>query len=152
MATTALPYALLFFLFRDVFDELPGPLTWLAYFASLLMAFLIGFFFEACLGIAGFWFLEVTSLVYIVNIFTYFVSGQMFPLELLAKYPYMTEVLELLPFQYLAYFPAMVFLEKKQGTELIVGLLVELGWVVALILLSRWLYRLGLRHYSAFGG
>src|SRR5437016_1581565 len=48
IATTALPYALLFFLFRDVFDELPGPLTWLAYLASLLLAFLIGFFFEAC--------------------------------------------------------------------------------------------------------
>src|SRR5205814_5738976 len=25
IATTALPYAVLFFLFRDVFDELPGP-------------------------------------------------------------------------------------------------------------------------------
>src|SRR5216684_4812740 len=45
IATTALPYALLFFLFHDVFDGLPGPLTWLAYFVSLFLAFLIGFFF-----------------------------------------------------------------------------------------------------------
>jgi ABC-2 type transport system permease protein len=152
IATTALPYALLFFLFRDVFDELPGPWTLLAYIVSLLLAFLIGFFFEACIGIAGFWFLEVTSLMYIINIFTYFVSGQMFPLELLGQYPGVTEMLQLLPFQYLAYFPAMVFLEKKQDAELIVGLLIELGWAVGLILLSRWMYRLGLRHYSAFGG
>jgi ABC-2 type transport system permease protein len=152
IATTALPYALLFFLFRDVFDTFPGPWTLLAYLASLLLAFLIGFFFEACIGIAGFWFLEVTSLMYIINIFTYFVSGQMFPLELLDQYPYVTQVLQLLPFQYLAYFPAMVFLEKKEGTELIVGLLIELGWAVGLILLSRWMYRLGLRHYSAYGG
>jgi ABC-2 type transport system permease protein len=152
IATTALPYAVLFFLFRDVFDELPGPGTLLAYLLSLLLAFLIGFFFEACIGIAGFWFLEVTSLMYIINIFTYFVSGQMFPLELLAQYPGVTEVLQLLPFQYLAYFPAMVFLEKKQGAELIAGLLIELGWAVGLILLSRWMYRLGLRHYSAYGG
>jgi len=152
IATTALPYALLFFLFRDVFDELPGPWTLLAYVVSLLLAFLIGFFFEACIGIAGFWFLEVTSLMYIINIFTYFVSGQMFPLELLGQYPGVTEMLQLLPFQYLAYFPAMVFLEKKQDVELIVGLLIELGWAVGLILLSRWMYRLGLRHYSAFGG
>jgi len=152
IATTALPYALLFFLFRDVFDELPGPWTLLAYVVSLLLAFLIGFFFEACIGIAGFWFLEVTSLMYIINIFTYFVSGQMFPLELLGQYPGVTEMLQLLPFQYLACFPAMVFLEKKQDVELIVGLLIELGWAVGLILLSRWMYRLGLRHYSAFGG
>ena len=152
IATTALPYALLFFLFRDVFDELPGPWTWLAYFVSLLLAFIIGFFFEACIGIAGFWLLEVTSFMYIINIFTYFVSGQLFPLELLAQYPYVTETLKLLPFQYMAYFPAMVFLEKVHGTDLIVGMLIELGWAIGLILLSRWLYRLGLRHYSAYGG
>lgn len=151
IATTALPYGLLFFLFRDVF-AMPGPQTWFAYFVALVLSFIVGFFFEACIGIAGFWFLEVTSLMYIINIFTYFVSGQLFPLELLARYPYVTEVLQLLPFQYLAYFPAMVFLEKKQGAELLVGLFIELGWAVGLILFSRWLYRLGLRHYSAYGG
>lgn len=152
MATTALPYALLFFWFHDVFDGVPGPLTWLAFLASLLLAFLIGFFFEACIGIAGFWFLEVTSLMYIINIFTYFVSGQLFPLELLDRYPYVTKALELLPFQYLAYFPAMVFLEKKAGADLLVGLSVELAWAAGMIVFSRWLYRQGLRHYSAFGG
>jgi ABC-2 type transport system permease protein len=152
IATTALPYALLFFIFRNSFDGLPPPLTCLAYLASLLLAFLIGFFFEACIGIAGFWILEVTSLMYIINIFTFFVSGQMFPLELLGQYPYVTEVLAYLPFQYLAYFPAMVFLEKKQGADLLVGLAVEAGWAIALLLLSRWMYRFGLKHYSAFGG
>jgi ABC-2 type transport system permease protein len=152
IATTALPYAILFLLFREVFPGFPGVLTLLAYLLSLLLAFLIGFFFEACIGIAGFWILEVTSLMYIINIFTFFVSGQMFPLELLEQYPYVTEVLQVLPFQYLAYFPAMVFLEKKQGNELLIGLAIELGWVIALLLLSRWMYRLGLKRYSAFGG
>lgn len=151
IATTALPYGILFFLFRDVFD-LPGPWTWLAYFLSLILAFLIGFFFEACIGIAGFWLLEVTSFMYIVNIFTFFVSGQLFPLELLGEYPYLTAALEVLPFQYLAYFPAMVFLEKRQGTELIVGLLIEFAWAIGLLVFCRWLYHVGLRHYSAYGG
>jgi ABC-2 type transport system permease protein len=152
IATTALPYALLFFLFRDVFDSLPGPLTWLAYLASLFLAFLIGFFFEACIGIAGFWILEVSSLMYIINIFTFFVSGQMFPLELLDQYPHVRKALELLPFQYLAYFPAMVFLEKRVGAQLAQGLLIQLAWAIALIVFARWLYRVGLRHYSAYGG
>lgn len=152
IATTALPYGLLFVLFHHVFDGIPGPETWVAYLIALLLAFLIGFFFEACIGIAGFWLLEVTSLMYIINIFTYFVSGQMFPLELLRDYPYVTELLEVLPFQYLAYFPAMVFLEKRQGTELLVGLAIEATWAIVLMLLARWMYRLGLRHYSAYGG
>jgi ABC-2 type transport system permease protein len=152
IATTALPYAVLFLIFYRVFDGVPGWETWLAYFAALLLSFLIGFFFEACIGIAGFWLLEVTSFMYIVNIFTFFVSGQLFPLELLRDYPYVTETLEVLPFQYLAYFPAMVFLEKRQGTELLVGLLIEATWAIGLIVLARWLFRLGLRHYSAYGG
>lgn len=152
IATTSLPYAILFFLFRDVFDPMPGPWVLLAYAVSLLLAFLIGFFFEACIGIAGFWFMEVTSLMYIINILTYFVSGQMFPLELLDRYPFLLKLLNYLPFHYLAYFPAMVYLEKKQDDELIFGLVVEFTWAVALILLSRGLYHLGLRRYSAYGG
>ena len=31
----------------------------------------------------GFWFLEVTSFLYVVNTLNFFVSGQMFPLDLL---------------------------------------------------------------------
>ena len=152
VVTTAAPYALLFFLFHDVFTDLPDPWTWLAYLFSLLLAFIIGFFFEACIGISGFWLLEITSFVYIINIFNFFISGQMFPLEFLDRYPLVTPVMRALPFQYLAYFPAMVFLGKIKGNDLIVGLLIELAWAIALILLSRWLYRLGLRHYSAYGG
>jgi ABC-2 type transport system permease protein len=152
IATTLLPHALLFFIFRHVFDSFPDFVTMLAYIASLLLAFLIGFYFEACIGIAGFWFMEVTSLMYIINVLNYFVSGQMFPLELLEDYPYVTRILEVLPFQYMAYFPAMVFLEKKTGAEMWTGLAIELTWAIALMLLCRWLYGLGLKHYSAYGG
>ena len=54
--------------------------------------------------------------------------------------------------QYLAYFPAAVFLGKIQGTELVIGLLIELGWLVAFIVLCRVAFRRGVRRYSAFGG
>jgi ABC-2 type transport system permease protein len=60
--------------------------------------------------------------------------------------------MQMLPFQYLAYFPAMVFLGKKTGEELIVGLVVEAAWAVLFVLLARVLYRTGLRRYSAYGG
>jgi ABC-2 type transport system permease protein len=150
IATTALPYALLFFLCRDYFDGWPDPLTLLAYLSSLLLAFLIGFFFEASIGMVGFWFLEVSSLLYVINTVSFFVSGQMFPLDLLP--PFWVGLLKALPFQYLAYFPASVFLGKIQGAELVWGLATELAWAVAFILLARGLFRAGLRRYSAYGG
>lgn len=148
--TSALPYALLFYLCRDVFTHVPDAWTWLAYFASLVMGFVIGFFFEATIGMIGFWFLEVTSFLYIINTLNFFVSGHMFPLDMLP--PFWSSLLQGLPFQYLAYFPAMVFLGKKTGDELIFGLLVQLAWALFFVLLSRWLYQRGLKHYSAYGG
>jgi ABC-2 type transport system permease protein len=150
IATTALPYGLLFFLCRDYFDGLPDPLTFAAYVCSLLLGFLVGFFFEASIGMIGFWFLEVTSLLYVINTLNFFVSGHMFPLELLG--PPWTGLLKALPFQYMAYFPATVFLGKVQGWDLVQGLLAEAAWAVFFILLSRLLYRVGLRRYSAYGG
>ncbi len=150
IVTSSIPYALLFYLCRDVFDGLPGPLTLLAYAASLLLAFLIGFFFETTIGMIGFWLLEVTSFLYVINTLNFFVSGHMFPLDLLP--PFWASALQMLPFQYLAYFPAMVFLEKKTGMELWGGLAMELAWAVVFIVLARVLYRTGLKRYRAYGG
>ena len=153
IVTSFVPYAGLFFLCRGYFDGLPGPATLGAYLVSLLLAFLIGFFFETCLGMVGFWFLEVSSLLWVVNTVNYFISGQMFPLDLLAeRAPFWAWLLKNLPFQYLAYFPAVVFLGKVQGAALIEGLAVEAAWAVVLIVLSRWLFARGLRRYSAYGG
>jgi len=51
-----------------------------------------------------------------------------------------------------SYFPASVFLGKIQGQELVNGLILEFVWAVVFIVLARWLYRIGLRRYSAYGG
>ena len=145
-----LPYALLFFLCRGYFDGFPDPLTMAAYVVSLVLGFLVGFFFEATVGMVGFWFLEVTSLLYIVMTLNFFISGHMLPLDLLPQ-PW-AGILKALPFQYMAYFPAVVFLRKITGWRLVLHLLLELAWAVAFMLLCRGLYRLGLKRYSAFGG
>ena len=148
--TSSIPYALLFFVCRGFFDGFPDPLTFLAYLLSLVLSFLVGFYFECCVGMVGFWFLEVTSLLYIVMTLNFFVSGHMFPLDLLPE-PWVT-ILKALPFQYLAYFPAVVFLGKVTGWTLVMHLFLEFVWAMIFMILARGLYRLGLKHYSAYGG
>jgi ABC-2 type transport system permease protein len=74
----------------------------------------------------------------------------MFPLDLLP--PFWAGLLKMLPFQYLAYFPAAVFLGKISGPELAWGLVTEAAWVLFFFAVSRGLFRWGLRRYSAFGG
>ncbi len=147
---SCLPYACLFFVCSGFFDGFPDAGTLLVYVLTLLLGFIIGFFFDCCIGMSGFWFLEVTSFLYVINTLNFFLSGHMFPLDLLPTF--WVTLLKLLPFQYLAYFPAAVFLGKVQGWALVQGLLLEAGWAVLLVFLARWLYARGLRHYSAYGG
>jgi ABC-2 type transport system permease protein len=150
IVTSALPYGLLFFVCRGYFHGFPDALTFGAYLLSLVLAFLVGFFFETCVGMVGFWFLEVTSVLYITMTLNFFISGQMLPLDLLPQ-PWVS-ILKSLPFQYMAYFPAVVFLGKVKGTALIWGLVGQAAWSLFFVLLARGLYRLGLRRYGAYGG
>lgn len=144
------PFALVYFLCRGYFPGWPDPLTMVAFVSSLIMGFVLGFFLEASIGLISFWFLEVSSLLFVYMLFSFFLSGHMFPLDMLPA-PF-NSIVSLLPLQYLAYFPAAIFLGKVQGQELAIGLGVELGWVIFFILLSRWLFSRGVRRYSGFGG
>ncbi len=82
-AVALLPFALVFFLCRGLLPGWPDAGTWLAFVASLVMAFLLGFFLEATLGMIGFWLLEVSSLLFVYMLFSFFLSGHMFPLDML---------------------------------------------------------------------
>ena len=80
-----LPYAVSSSSAAAIFDGFPDALTLAAYAVSLILSFLVGFFFEASVGMVGFWFLEVTSLLYIVMTLNFFISGHMLPLDLLPR-------------------------------------------------------------------
>ncbi len=149
-----LPFALVFFLCRSFFvDGWPAADVLVVFFASLVFSFLLGFFLEACIGLISFWFLEVTSLMFIYMLFNFLLSGHMFPLELLPTEPINIRAwLDFLPFKYLAYFPAAVFLDKVHGVEMYRGLIIEIGWVLFFFMLSRILWWRGVRRYSGFGG
>jgi ABC-2 type transport system permease protein len=145
-----LPFAFVFFLCRDYFPGWPGIGTLAAGSMALVLAFLLGFFLESCMGLVGFWWLEISSLLFVYMLFSFFLSGHMFPLDMLPE-PWHSAV-ELTPLMYLAYFPAAVLLGKIQGWELVRGLAIEAAWVVFFIILSRILFHYGTRRYSAFGG
>jgi len=144
------PFALVFYFCRGFFPGWPPPDVFAAYCASLLMAFLLGFFLEATIGMIGFWFLEVSSLLFVYMLFNFFFSGHMFPIDMLP--PFWRQVVGLIPLQYLAYFPAAVFLGKVTGPELIRGLWIQFGWVVLFMVAARLAFHFGVRRYSGYGG
>jgi ABC-2 type transport system permease protein len=146
-----LPFALVFFLCRNYFTGgWPTVDIVIAFVCSLVFSFALGFYLETCIGLVGFWMLEVSSLLFVYMLFQFFLSGHMFPLDILPE-PFAT-IVGYLPIKYLAYFPAAVFLGKVSGTALAIDLAMLVAWTLFFFVLSRVLYHAGLKRYSGFGG
>jgi len=144
------PFAIAFYLFRGYFSGWPPAEVLAAFVISLMLSFLLGFFLEAMIGMLGFWTLEVSSLLWIYMLFNFFLSGHMFPLSILP--PPWDSIAQAIPLQYLAYFPAAVFLEKITGPAMWQGLALQVAWVVFFIVSCRVAYHRGVKRYSAYGG
>lgn len=152
-----LPFALVFYLCRGYFNGWPSAPVMVGYIFSLLLSFLIGYFLDTAIGLIGFWFLEVSSLLFVYMLLSFFMSGQMFPLDMLDKFPIVGsitafDVVRWTPLPYLAYYPAVIFLGRIQGMELLRVLVGEVAWVLILIAVCRVAWNRGVRRYSAYGG
>lgn len=157
-AVAIIPFAAVFFVCRGYFPPVPDAATIAAFVVSLMLSFLLGFFMEATLGMLGFWFLEVSSIIFAYMLVQYLLSGHMFPLDMLAGIPTglagvsVADLVRWLPFEYTAYFPAAVWLGKIRGADLVRSLLIEAAWVAVMALACRIAWWRGTRRYSAFGG
>ena len=149
-AVAFFPFALVFWLCRSYLHGWPDVPMFIGWLISLILAFLVGFLIESLLGLCAFWFLEVSSLVFVYMLLSYFLSGHMLPLDWLPP-PY-GDAVRLLPFKYLAFVPAAVLLEKYTHQQLAVELAQGFVWVVVLLVLNRLALAHGIKRYSAFGG
>lgn len=145
-----IPFTIVFYLCRDYFPGWPDGITLLGFIVSLNLAFLLGFLIESLLGLIAFWFLEVSSLLFIYMMLNYFLSGHMIPLDLLPGWT--RTLVDIMPFKYLAYFPCAVALGKYTHWQMGRELLIEAGWVVVLLAANRGVFSRGLRRYGAYGG
>ena len=149
-AVAFFPFVFVFWLCRHYLRGWPDMVTCAGCGVSLVLAFLVGFLIESLMGLCAFWFLEVSSLVFVYMLLSYFLSGHMLPLDWLPD-PY-GNAIRLLPFKYLAFVPAAILLEKYDHQQLAVELVQGIGWVVVLFVLNRIALSRGLKRYSAFGG
>jgi ABC-2 type transport system permease protein len=158
-AVATAPFVLVFYLCRGFFDQSPDLLTIAAFAYALILAFLIGFLLECVIGLISFWFLEVSSLIFIFMMANYFLSGHMVPLDWLPGLfqseggrAIARQGMALLPFQFMAYTPAAIMLGKIEGTACLTQLGIGTAWVLILWGANRLMFARGVRRYSAFGG
>ena len=94
--------------------------------------------------------LEISTVVFIIYSFEYFLSGHMFPIGFMP--PSIQAVLKFFPFPYELYFPIAIFMGKVHGAELWQGLLIQFCWVLIIAFAANTLWQQGLKRYQAVGG
>ncbi len=147
---TIVPLALVFFWFSDYVTLPKSLMTWPIFFLSVCMAAAISFLIAYTVALMAFWLLEISTLVFIVYSFEYFLSGHTFPIDIMP--PWFQKILMFFPFPYQMFFPVQVFMEKVQGWELWTGLVIQATWVFLMWLASQWLWSRGVKKYQAVGG
>ena len=149
-AVTIPTILLIFICYRD-YITLPFALTtYILAFVSLVMSAMIQFFITYTLALMAFWILEISTIVFIVYSFEYFLGGQMFPVDIMPLG--VQAVMKWLPFYYELFCPIAIFLGRLKGAELATALLIQAGWVLIMWAAARTMWKRGLGHYQAVGG
>jgi ABC-2 type transport system permease protein len=144
------PILMIFIYFREYVVLPDDPTVYLLAAISTVMAAFIQFFITYSLAMFAFWILEISTIVFIVYSFEYFLGGQMFPIDIMP--PAVYAVMKWLPFYYELYCPVAIFLGRLQGPDLVRALAIQTGWVVLTWMWARFMWQRGLGHYQAVGG
>jgi viologen exporter family transport system permease protein len=149
-AVTIPPVALILFYFRDYLVLPSNALTYFCALLSLIMSALIQFFITYTIALFAFWILEISTIVFIVYSFEYFLGGQMFPVDIMPAA--IQAALKWLPFYYELFCPIAIFMERLRGAEMGQALAIQVGWLFITWSVARYMWKRGLGHYQAVGG
>jgi len=150
ISVVTIPLTIGLFFFRYYFPAPANPLFLFLFIISLLLTLVMNFLLSFCIGLISFWMLEVSTLFFIFYGLQYFLSGGLFPLDLLPEPIY--AVMKLLPFYYQAFFPVSMYMGKFTTQEIVQAMLIQFLWVIIIYLIAKLLWYRGLKRYSAAGG
>jgi ABC-2 type transport system permease protein len=144
------PIVGLAWIFRDYMRLPEHAITWLAFTASTAMAAFLQFFIAYSLAMIAFWVLEVSTIIFLLYSFEFFLSGHVFPLDVMP--PFLQGFIHWSPFTYELFFPAQVVMERIHGPALVQGLLIQAGWLMVSWMCAHTLWTQGVKKYQAVGG
>ena len=144
------PIALIFLYYRHYIVLPHHGMTFVYACLSMLMAAFMQFFITYTLAMMAFWILEISTIVFIVYSFEYFLGGQMFPIDIMPVG--IQAVMKWLPFYYELFCPIAIFTERLRGPALFQALAIQTGWVLVTWAAAHTMWRKGLGHYQAVGG
>ncbi|MBI5958974.1 MAG: ABC-2 family transporter protein [Chloroflexi bacterium] len=147
--TFAVPVtAVLAVLLHPELHTTPGHV--LAFIPALIFAWALRFFWGYWLALLAFWATRADALLAVQDTLVFLLAGQVAPTLLLPGA--LRGLANVLPFRYMVGFPVEVLTGQLNGSALWVGFAAQVGWLMIAVLLYKWMWRTGLRRYSAIGG
>jgi len=134
-------------LFRPALHAVPWALA--AAVPALLLAFALRFVVEWTLALCAFWTTRTSAINQGYFVAALFCSGQLAPLALLPG-P-LQLVAQVLPFRWTVGFPVELLLGRLTPQQALVGMAIQLAWLVVGLVLLRFVWRAGVRAYAAVG-
>lgn len=122
---------------------------WIIFTLSWILAAIIYFEVDMCVGLIAFWFEESSAIDDVYNVFHSIFSGILIPLILMPTW--VRSLAIVLPFRYEVSLPLEILLRKLTFWEQNTALLIQVVWAVALYGLARALWVKGIVRYSAAG-
>jgi ABC-2 type transport system permease protein len=146
MPFAALLVGLFFLLYPQAF-WIPSLPNLLLFLISVGLSFTLRFLTQYTFAILAFWTERASAIEQFYFLFYLFLSGMIAPLELFPEA--VRNVVLWTPFPYMIYFPASLLLGLPVNIGQ--GFLAILLWGIGFYILSRWLWRQGLKRYSGMG-
>jgi len=142
---------ILYFFLKPTFFIQTDPLQLFLFITAVVFAVVMFFGLLVLVNFITFWLPEGgwASQFLIIVIFTEFLSGAVFPIDILPVA--IQNVLYSLPFPYLMFFPLQVYLGKLSLQATLQGLAISGMWMVVLIVLMDRMWAKGIKKYSAVG-
>jgi ABC-type uncharacterized transport system permease subunit len=122
----------------------------LAYLASLLLAWVVAVELNMLIGLVSFWTLEMTGFQMVYTLVGNFATGALIPLWFMPDA--LRAVVQLLPFQAIAYVPVSIYVGEPALGSLGQAFALQAAWAAALVLVIRWLWGHAFRHTVIQGG
>jgi len=116
---------------------------------AIALGFGINFLLGAALTCLAFWTTRVYSLSEFYFALASLFSGQFVPLQLMP--PAIQRIADFLPFKFYIYFPVQIILGRVPPEKLVENFALGMAWLAVAYVLFRWIWREGLKRFSAVG-
>ncbi len=125
------------------------PTTWLLFGAALFSGFLISQALQTLIGITAFWLSENSALNQAATLLQMLFSGEIAPLSF---FPVLVQSIAVwLPFKYVVYFPAQIYLHQLSPAEITHSFIIITVWMIVILAFILAIWKRGLRHYDGSG-